>query len=132
MYSILEDSSHVMWLSGPTSVLRVDRQDLDSMAVRDVRPFRGVQMFPVSSELQGAELYGGMQPSGVLDQHGGAWFPTSQGALHINPKLDGPPPHVPPLVICKVLADGRPIEFRNGIDLPAEAELWRSCMRLFF
>jgi signal transduction histidine kinase len=119
VYSIMEDSSNMMWVSGPTSVLRIDRQGLDNMAAGDLKPSRGMQIFPVSSELQGAELYGGMQSSGVLDQHGGAWFPTSQGALHIIPKLEGPPPDVPPLVINKVLADGRPIDFRRGIDLPA-------------
>ena len=119
IYSIMEDSSHVMWLSGPTSVLRITREDLEGLAVHTAEPVRGMQMFPVSSELQGAELYGGMQPSGVLDQHGGAWFPTSQGALHIIPRLDAPSPHVPPLEIENVLADGRPIDFGDGIDLPA-------------
>jgi ligand-binding sensor domain-containing protein/signal transduction histidine kinase len=117
VYSIMEDSSHVMWLSGPTSVLKIKRQDLESMAGSNAQPSQGVQMFPVSSELQGAELYGGMQPSGVLDGNGGAWFPTSQGALDINPREDQPPPPLPPLVIDRVLADGKPIEFRNGIDL---------------
>jgi ligand-binding sensor domain-containing protein/signal transduction histidine kinase len=117
VYSIMEDSSHVMWLSGPTSVLRIKRQDLDNMAGSNAEPIQGMQMFPVSSELQGAELYGGMQPSGALDGDGGVWFPTSQGALHINPRQDRPAPPLPPLVIDRVLLDGRPIDFRNGIDL---------------
>jgi len=119
IYSIMEDSSHMMWLSGPTSVLRIRSEDLEGLAVHAAEPVREMQMFPVSSELQGAELYGGMQPSGVLDHHGGAWFPTSQGALHIIPRLDAPPPPVPPLEIERVLADGRPIDFRHAIDLPA-------------
>ena len=117
VYGIMEDSSHVMWLSGPTSVLRIKRQDLGNLAGSNAEPIQGMQLFPVSSELQGAELYGGMQPSGVLDGDGGAWFPTSQGALHINPRQDRPAPPLPPLVIDRVLVDGRPIDFRNGIDL---------------
>jgi ligand-binding sensor domain-containing protein/signal transduction histidine kinase len=119
IYNIMEDSSHVMWLSSPTSVLRITREDLEGLAVPAAEPVRGMQMFSVSSELQGAELYGGMQLSGVLDHHGGAWFPTSQGALHIIPRVDAPPPQVPPLVIDHVSADGTSIDFRNGIDLAA-------------
>jgi ligand-binding sensor domain-containing protein/signal transduction histidine kinase len=117
VYQILNGASGVMWISGPTSVLKVMRKDLEQAAEGDGQFLHGVQVFPVSGEIQAAELYGGMQPAGVLGSDGTAWFPTSQGILHLVSRRDAPQPEPPPLVLNQVLVDGRQVDVSHGLDL---------------
>ena len=119
VYEILESASHVMWISGPTSVIMVSRRDLDKAVDNDDELIHGAHIFAPSREFQAAELYGGMQAAGALDTDGSVWFPTSQGILHILPQEDVTPPTPPPLVIDKVVVDGRLVDVSGYVDLPA-------------
>jgi signal transduction histidine kinase len=118
VYNILEDASGGMWISGPTAVIKVRREDLDHAEDQGGELGLGAKVFPVSNDLQGAELHGGMLPAGVLDADGSAWFPASQGVLHIVSMLGARAPRLPPLKIEAVQVDGRAVDFSRGIDLP--------------
>jgi ligand-binding sensor domain-containing protein/signal transduction histidine kinase len=115
VYQIMEDA-HSFWIGGPTRIVRLNRVDLDRVA--DGIAVSGIahEVFPVSNEIQSAELYGGMQPAGVLDGDGSAWFPSSQGPLHLLPG-EKPAGGTVPLVIDRVLIDGRPSDSVSSLDL---------------
>jgi signal transduction histidine kinase/ligand-binding sensor domain-containing protein len=119
VYSILEDRSGWFWISGPTAVIKVRRDDLERAEDGGGDLLQGTQVFAVSTDLQGAELHGGMMPEGVLDADGSAWFPATQGVVHITAMAGSKSPSLPPLRIEAVQVDGRPVDFSHGIDVPA-------------
>jgi signal transduction histidine kinase/ligand-binding sensor domain-containing protein len=119
VYSILEDGSGWMWIGGPTAVIKVRRDNLERAEDRGGELLQGTQVFAVSTDLQGAELHGGMMPEGVLDADGSAWFPATQGVLQIGSMVGTKSPELPPMRIEAVQVDGRPVAFSSGIDLPA-------------
>jgi ligand-binding sensor domain-containing protein/signal transduction histidine kinase len=119
VYSILEDGSGWIWIGGPTTVIKVRRDDVERAEDRGGELLQGTQVFAVSTDHQGAELHGGMMPEGVLDTDGSAWFPATQGVVHIAAMAGSRSPKPPPVRINAVQVDGRAVNFSSGIDLPA-------------
>lgn len=117
IYQILEDKD-ALWLGSPTHVMRVKREYLDQVADRRADYAAFSEDFPVSSEIPSTELFGGLQPAAVLDADGTAWFPTSQGPVHLLPR-ERPVEGTVPLVIDRVVVDGRTVDYKNSLDLPA-------------
>jgi ligand-binding sensor domain-containing protein/signal transduction histidine kinase len=115
VYQILEDPNG-LWIGGPTRVVRVARASLDQVANGQSAGAANYQAFPVSNEIQAAELYGGMQPAGVLEPDGTAWFASSQGPIHLLPN-EKPADAIVPLAINRVLVDGR-ASSPESLDLP--------------
>jgi ligand-binding sensor domain-containing protein/signal transduction histidine kinase len=118
VYGIMEDASGSMWISGPTTALKIQRENLVRAAESDSPNVPAGQLFAVSSEIPSAELYGGMQPAGVLGADGTAWYPTSEGVLHITPRIDAARREPPPVVIQSVFVDGREAPAAGQIQLP--------------
>jgi ligand-binding sensor domain-containing protein/signal transduction histidine kinase len=115
VYEILEDAS-ALWVGGPTRVVRFARGALDQVADGRAGGATSYQVFPVSNEIQSAELDGGMQVAGILDPDGTAWFASSQGPIHLLPE-DKPANGSVPLAINQILIDGRPSS-ATSLDLP--------------
>ena len=82
--NVMESPEGWLWLSGPTRVLRVLRADLERAILRhegsETLAFRNES---VTDNFPSAELFGGMQSSGVAGSGGSAWFASSQGPLHV-------------------------------------------------
>lgn len=107
IYQILEDGAGHFWISGPTGISLLNRNDLDAQADSTVRHLALV--FYSIFEMEGnTEIYGGTQSSGCITAQGDVWFPTSRGPIHIVPVQRSllPPP---PVRLRATLADGRPI-----------------------
>jgi ligand-binding sensor domain-containing protein/signal transduction histidine kinase len=116
VYQIMGEGD-VLWVSGPTRAARFRRTDLDRTAdamAKDIAPH---EIFLVSSEFPFAEMYGGMQPAGLLDPDGSAWFPTSAGPVHLV-AADKPPYYAMPMMIEQILIDGHPSDKSKSLDLP--------------
>jgi signal transduction histidine kinase len=117
IYQILENTHGEFWLSAPTGVLRVMRSQLD--AACDGHGKRIETTFLArSSELDGAQLFGTIQPAGLITAQGDVWFPSDKGAVHINPET-APSIEPFPLVIQHVSVDGKEIPSEPYIRLRA-------------
>jgi ligand-binding sensor domain-containing protein len=118
VFSILEDAQGHLWLSGNRGVRRVSRGELERVAAGgaagDVRP----RLFGVADGLKNRECNGGVQPAGWKGRDGRLWFATMQGATVVDPgrlRAADPPPRP---VLEDGRADGRPLDLRDGVQLP--------------
>lgn len=115
IYSILQNSSGDFWLSFADGVSLVNGEDLNAIA--DGVSHRLPRTVYVNSyDMDSAELYSGMQPSGVITAQGDVWFPSNKGAVHIaaRPAAVGGSPSV---VINQVSADGRSVSTGRAVSL---------------
>jgi ligand-binding sensor domain-containing protein/signal transduction histidine kinase len=116
VYQVMGEGE-VLWVSGPTRAARFRRTDLDSMAETLAKELAPHELFLVSSEFPFAEMYGGLQPAGLLDPDGSAWFPTSAGPVHLV-AAEKPTYHAMPMMIEHILINGRPSDGSTSLDLP--------------
>lgn len=107
----------LFWISGPTRAARFHRTALDQAADRFSSEIPPHDLFFVSGGWPAAELYGGMQPAGVLDADGSAWYPSSIGPIHLLAS-ERPAHTTMPLAIEQVLVDGRPTSTLSPLVLP--------------
>jgi hypothetical protein len=119
IYQLLLDRRNQLWLSSPNTISSIPLEELDTAA-----PDRGLHL-PVTTydmpyDADGAQLYGGRQPSGCIGQNGEVWFPTNKGAVYIYP---APPPEMgaPKLQLTGVAVDGREIGLPAFHTLEADA-----------
>lgn len=119
IYQILEDRQGNLWLSGPNTVssFRLSRINAGSY---QPTPFLGVTVYEMPYSADGAQMYGGRQPSGCLGSDGGVWFPSNKGAVHIMPTRR-PTYAAPRLLIASAVSDGREVPFGPPLTLPADA-----------
>ncbi len=116
IYQILEDHSSYLWLSGPTEVSRVDRHSIETSLRSHDHLHLGLTLYPISQDLESAEIYGGMQPAGFISQQNEVWFPSNKGPVHIQiPRETPQSPPAFPVVISRILAEGRELPVRSQI-----------------
>ena len=108
IYSIQESKDGKVWLSGPDGLLLLSSEQMNQAADHPSDPL-AVMFYAPSSGMESAELYGTMQPAGALSPQGDAWFPSNKGLVHAAAggvvQRDAFP-----LVIDKVVADGREVQ----------------------
>lgn len=108
IYSIQESSDGRVWLSGPDGISLLSIQQMNQAADDPSRSL-AVMFYAPSSEMESAELYGSMQPAGAISPQGDVWFPSNKGLVHAAAggavQRDSFP-----LVIDKVVADGREVQ----------------------
>jgi signal transduction histidine kinase/ligand-binding sensor domain-containing protein len=105
--NIQEDEFGCLWLSGLRGIYRVSRRELNEVAA-GLRPQVRCVAYGEADGMLNSECNGGdNQPAGCKDKDGHLWFPTTQGAVVIDPKIV-PSEELPPLVeIEQVLANDR-------------------------
>ncbi|MGD2089241.1 MAG: two-component regulator propeller domain-containing protein [Candidatus Aminicenantes bacterium] len=101
VYSVLEDEKGYLWLGGRNGISRVSKTDLEAFSRGKIRRIKT----NTYNEMDGmkSRWCTGM---GCKTWDGMFWFPTSRGAVVIDPrhlKTDNPPP---PIIIDKVIIDG--------------------------
>jgi signal transduction histidine kinase/ligand-binding sensor domain-containing protein len=125
VYQILQDRSGTFWLSGPNQIASIAEAQMDSTAPSVSSPL-SVTVYDMPFGADGAQIYGGRQPSGYLAPDDSVWFPTSRGAAHIAhaTPAQGPAPRA---VVDDVIADGRSISMNatNNGDLRIAAGVSR-------
>ncbi|HTY85571.1 MAG TPA: two-component regulator propeller domain-containing protein [Silvibacterium sp.] len=122
VYELLEDRNGTLWMSGPQGISAVNRRQLDAVSDHPSQPI-AVTLYGVSEGLETIQMYGGEKPAGILTPGGEVWFPTSKGPVRIS--IDQPHPSEPaPIVIDRVIADGRPLSSMPEVELgPDNAKL---------
>lgn len=115
VYQILEGAHGRIWLSGPSGVVSFLQSNLDEISSEDVTQVP-LMYFEISREFEPAELFSGIQSSGVITPAGDVWFASSRGAVHIQPGTAIPSKPFP-LKIDAVIVDGRHLPQDNTIHL---------------
>lgn len=122
IYNIQEDSSGRFWMSGPNGISVLNRHELDDFAHGRVKQL-SLSFYSTSNDTQAVQIFGGMQPAGVLSRNGDVWYPSNRGLIHIAQAGIVSRPAAP-LVINSVRADGREIFPRENISLaPGDSRL---------
>jgi signal transduction histidine kinase/ligand-binding sensor domain-containing protein len=114
---ILQDRRGTFWLTGPNTIASIAEQQMDEGAPSADDPL-SVMVYDMPFGADGAQMYGGRQPSGYLAPDDSVWFPTSHGAAHIaNATLPQWP--APRAVVDDVVEDGRSVALAAELRVPA-------------
>jgi ligand-binding sensor domain-containing protein/signal transduction histidine kinase len=119
IYCILEDQRNHLWISSPPGVMLLNRNELDAQAKNSEQPL-SLRYYRASEGDSSVQLFGGMQPVGVISRTGEAWFATSLGLLGIRPD-EAERPLFSHLRIEAVTADGLPQSLIGSLKLNADS-----------
>lgn len=119
IYQLLEDRHGQLWMSSPNTISSIPLDALDS-AIPEGELHLAVTTYDMPWDADGAQMYGGRQPSGCIDRDGGVWFPSSKGAVYIFPE-PAPQSPAPRLLLTGVAVDGREMPLATFRSLTAEA-----------
>jgi ligand-binding sensor domain-containing protein len=106
VYQVLQDRTGRFWVTGPNTIASILETEMerDSSAEKPM----SVQSYSMPFGAEGAQMYGGRQPAGLLASDDSVWFPTSRGAAHLaKVATTSEPP--PTAAIDEVVEDGRSI-----------------------
>ncbi len=117
LYQILQDRRGTMWLTSPNLIASVAENEIDGPYPSGDRPL-SVRVYSMPFGGDGAQLYGGRQPSGYLAPDDSVWFPTTRGAAHIEAvKLSTA--GAPRALLDDVVEDGRSVPPEDELNVPA-------------
>jgi ligand-binding sensor domain-containing protein/signal transduction histidine kinase len=119
VYQLLEDRHGQLWMSGPNTISSIPLAALDTAAPANELHL-AVTSYDMPYDADGAQMYGGRQPSGCVDRDGGVWFPSSKGAVYIFPE-PAPQSPTPKLLLTGVAVDGREMPVSTFQSLSADA-----------
>lgn len=114
---ILEDRKGGIWISGLSEMARLSLTELRALAegrLSRISP----RIYPVSQELDSAEIYNGIQPSGAIGPDGELLYPSNKGLVRIQPDLPTALPAFQ-IIIESILVDGRAVPVTGEITLGA-------------
>ena len=114
---ILEDKKGGLWVNGPGKVARLSLAELKALA--DGRRTRiSPRIYPVTQELDSAEIYNGIQPSGAFGPNGELLYPSNKGLVRIQPELQTALTAFP-IIVESITVDGRDVPVAGQISLGA-------------
>jgi signal transduction histidine kinase len=119
IYQLLEDRHGQLWMSSPNTISSIPLEALDR-ATPGGELHLAVTSYEMPYDADGAQMYGGRQPSGCVDRDGRVWFPSSKGAVSILPE-PGAQAGSPKLLLTGVAVDGREVAVSTLRALSADA-----------
>ena len=109
IYFLAEDANGRLWMSGPGGVASIARRDLETRTGQ--LPLR---LYSTSEGLNTDQMNGGVQPAGAITNTGELWFPSTNGAVRIDPNApdlaSAPPVRIEQVLIGRAsrpVAEGR-------------------------
>ncbi|MFL5338717.1 MAG: response regulator [Gemmataceae bacterium] len=106
---VLLDQDGNLWASCPNGVFRVERDDLMEFANGHLERVRS-QPFGTADGMRTAECsIQEKQPAGWVGGDGRLWFTTRKGVVSVDPHGLAANAQLPPVVIERIVADGRPL-----------------------
>jgi ligand-binding sensor domain-containing protein/two-component sensor histidine kinase len=123
IHFIAEDARAQLWMSGPSGIVAVARRELEALSANPLAAKPAVRVYGTSEGLSTNQMNGGVQSAGALTLEGKLWFPSTKGAIRIEP--DGSEASGPvPVLIEHVLADDHEVPFSAGLKLePGKGKL---------
>ena len=104
IYQILEDDLGYLWMSGNKGVFRVDKKALEGFVAGVVKTVTSVS-YGTADGMRSSECNGSSQPAGWKARDGGLWFPTTRGAVRVDPAHMVTNEIPPPVAIDEVAID---------------------------
>ena len=112
IYSILEDTQGHFWMSSNRGISRVSHLQLDAFADGKI-PSVTALAFGEGDGMRSRECNGN-SPGAIRARDGTQWYSTLQGVAVIDPDRIAFNRRVAPVVVERVLADGKPISARKN------------------
>jgi ligand-binding sensor domain-containing protein/signal transduction histidine kinase len=107
-----------LWFSSPDKLFSASLAELDQTSGRPEQPLH-VVTYPLPFPGNDAQFYGGRQPSVTRDETGRLWFPSSRGAVSLEPEGEVHQ-ESPAMFIRSVSVDGQELG-RNNVRIPADS-----------
>jgi ligand-binding sensor domain-containing protein/signal transduction histidine kinase len=122
IHFIAEDPRGNLWMSGPSGIVAVSRRELEAFSGQAAGQL-AVRVYSTAEGLSTNQMNGGVQPAGALLPSGELWFPSTKGAVRIQP--DGSDRRsAPPVLIEQVLVDEQSVPFSGQLRLaPGKGKL---------
>jgi signal transduction histidine kinase/ligand-binding sensor domain-containing protein/CheY-like chemotaxis protein len=117
VFQILPDRQDHLWVSSSAGIFRLSRGELADYAAGRVKHIHPAA-YGVTDGLSSRECNGG-QPAGATSPDGRLWFPTMKGLATVQPASVITNPVPPPVVVERVVANGRDYSLSAPIQLPA-------------
>jgi ligand-binding sensor domain-containing protein len=118
VFSILDDDRGNFWMSCNRGVYRVARRELEELFAGRRRAVTSVS-YGEADGMASAECNGSFQSAAWRARDGRLWFPTVAGIAVLDPVTLRDDPQPPPVLIERVLADGRETATLRGARFPA-------------
>ena len=106
IYGIINSGGR-LWFSGPNTLFSAGLEELDRSDGSAEHPLH-VTTYALPFRAGDAQFYGGRQPSVCTDGAGRLWFPSSRGAVYLEPReITGASPSA--VFLRSVLVDGQAV-----------------------
>lgn len=105
---IEQDDSGNFWLSSHGGIFRIQKGELNRCLDDQTKSVRCLS-YGKGDGMPTLECSGGLQPAGCKTKDGRLWFPTSKGLAVVDPNGAKANQLPPPVVIEKMLVDGRAV-----------------------
>ncbi|OFW29432.1 MAG: hypothetical protein A3H97_17305 [Acidobacteria bacterium RIFCSPLOWO2_02_FULL_65_29] len=117
---IVQDEAGFLWLGTASGIIRIATADFDRAVTA---PSSGLRhgFYDTSDGIAGTPRSFGKQGAARAPD-GRLWFVTSRGVSILDPRVLSGTPTIAPVGIESVIANGRPMEARAGMSLPARTE----------
>jgi signal transduction histidine kinase/ligand-binding sensor domain-containing protein/CheY-like chemotaxis protein len=113
---IVDEDRGDLWMSANRGIFRVSRRDLEAFANGAVARLEPA-IYDETDGMRSRECNGG-SPGGWQTRDGRLWFATIGGVVAIDPRLKARPAPAPPVVIERVVANGRSQPIRGDLVVP--------------
>lgn len=104
IYCVLGDDRGMLWLSSSKGIGRVFCKDLDDYAEGRISSICS-RLFVAADGMKADECFGDWQPAGLKSHDGRLWFPTTKGAVMIEPGAFEKNTLPPPVIIEQIVVD---------------------------
>ena len=117
IYGILQDHAGVFWITGPNTIASLFEAEMDAQRASG-QSLLNTRVYSMPFAAEGAQLYGGWQPSGYAAPDGSMWFPTNRGIARVRMPRQSMVP-VPRILIDGVGEDGMETAITTNLKIPA-------------
>ncbi|MGA7617151.1 MAG: diguanylate cyclase [Thermoanaerobaculia bacterium] len=117
IFQLIDDGIGGLWLTSSHGLRRVDRAAVEAALDGRNRQLQ-TRTFSRADGMGSEQCNGNSQPAGIRLRDGNLAIPTAGGLTIVDPRhlhFNSVPP---PVVLTKVVADGRNVTGRNGLTLP--------------
>lgn len=115
--AIVGDDADRLWLSTKRGLLRVSRSELVAVATGRARDVAAAS-YGARDGMLSTEGTGESWPAAWRRRSGELWFPTTRGVSIVVPASLTPNRAAPPIIIERVLGDGRDVAVADAITVP--------------
>ncbi len=116
IYQILDDRRGRLWMSGPSGVASVSRDELERFADGRLAAIHAVA-YGKADGMESSQMYAGVRPVGCRRASGELWFPSVKGAVRIDPERIPQRPGAPVLIDRVLMGDTVLHMPSNGADV---------------